>query len=305
MTNVTHASLTGASLHEPKGIESALSGQVYVANGASTGAWTSIDSTAFTGVVSDFLAMTAPSGWLELDGSTISTTTYANLFGVMSLSQSGTRTNGSAIVTSLGSTSTIKAGYYVFGTGITSGTTVLSVDSSSQITMSANAGSSGTSTVIVSPWLLNTGTIKLPDLVTAGRYRRARLSGQAIGTLQADTINSHTHLVSGTSGSQNAQHSHNGTTGSQNADHTHAFGITTVTNSFQLAATPGISSVTAGGASSTSITQGQSGNHQHTFTTDLELTSHQHAISITSAANASAGAETRPVSMVFITCVKT
>lgn len=36
-----HKNLTGADLHEPKGIESATSGQVYVANGAGGGAWTS------------------------------------------------------------------------------------------------------------------------------------------------------------------------------------------------------------------------------------------------------------------------
>jgi len=36
-----HASLTGADLHEPKGITGANSGDVYVADGANGGAWTS------------------------------------------------------------------------------------------------------------------------------------------------------------------------------------------------------------------------------------------------------------------------
>lgn len=35
-----HSALTGADLHEPKGVASATSGQVYVANGAGSGAWT-------------------------------------------------------------------------------------------------------------------------------------------------------------------------------------------------------------------------------------------------------------------------
>lgn len=35
----THASLTGADLHEPKGVASATSGQVYVADGAASGSW--------------------------------------------------------------------------------------------------------------------------------------------------------------------------------------------------------------------------------------------------------------------------
>lgn len=36
---VTHASLTGAELHEPKGVASATSGHVYVANGSGSGTW--------------------------------------------------------------------------------------------------------------------------------------------------------------------------------------------------------------------------------------------------------------------------
>ena len=40
MANVTHASLTGADLHEPKGVATATNNQVYVADGTSSGAWT-------------------------------------------------------------------------------------------------------------------------------------------------------------------------------------------------------------------------------------------------------------------------
>jgi len=40
MGNVTHSSLTGADLHEPKGVATATNNQVYVANGSSSGAWT-------------------------------------------------------------------------------------------------------------------------------------------------------------------------------------------------------------------------------------------------------------------------
>jgi len=44
MVNVEHSTLTGASLHEPKGVGAASSGQVYVANGAGSGVWTSIST---------------------------------------------------------------------------------------------------------------------------------------------------------------------------------------------------------------------------------------------------------------------
>jgi len=39
MANVTHSSLTGADLHEPKGAATANSEDVYVANGSGSGAW--------------------------------------------------------------------------------------------------------------------------------------------------------------------------------------------------------------------------------------------------------------------------
>lgn len=40
-----HRLLTGASLHEPKGVESATAGQVYVADGSGSGVWTDKDAT--------------------------------------------------------------------------------------------------------------------------------------------------------------------------------------------------------------------------------------------------------------------
>lgn len=44
---VEHRNLTGASLHEPKGVENANSGEVYVANGLGSGVWTN----RFSGIV--------------------------------------------------------------------------------------------------------------------------------------------------------------------------------------------------------------------------------------------------------------
>lgn len=40
MANVNHSTLTDPFLHEPKGIATASSGQVYVANGSGSGTWT-------------------------------------------------------------------------------------------------------------------------------------------------------------------------------------------------------------------------------------------------------------------------
>ena len=41
MANVNHSALTDPYLHEPKGASTASSGDVYVANGSGSGAWTS------------------------------------------------------------------------------------------------------------------------------------------------------------------------------------------------------------------------------------------------------------------------
>ena len=44
MANVAHSGLTGANLHEPKGVASATVDKVYVSNGAGSGAWQKIES---------------------------------------------------------------------------------------------------------------------------------------------------------------------------------------------------------------------------------------------------------------------
>jgi len=304
MANVSHASLTGAELHEPKGVASASSGTVYVANGAGSGSWQAIGTSAFTGMIADFVAPAAPTGWLECDGSTISTTTYSALYGVMSITSSGTRTSGSAVITSVPSTTNFKVGYYVFGTGIASGTTILSVDSATQITLSGNASSSGTSTLVVSPWLLDTGTIKLPDLTTAGRYRRSRTSATAVGQVQADQNQSHTHSLSVT-----------GTTDSQGA-HTHTVNITDPghghpgsVGDIQGAAASNITSAAKPGGNDSVITHGQvltiASNTTGITAATVSNGAHTHTVTSTGTSGSTGSSEARPLSMVFITCVKT
>lgn len=64
-----HRNLTGADLHEPKGADTALSGQVYVSDGAGSGSWvnasTIITNTAFTtGDLKPTHKTSADSGWI-------------------------------------------------------------------------------------------------------------------------------------------------------------------------------------------------------------------------------------------------
>jgi hypothetical protein len=308
MANVSHASLTGTQLHEPKGVETAALGSVYVSNGAGSGSWNDIGSSSFTGMIADFVAPLPPTGWLELNGSTISTSTYAGLYAVMTVPTSGTRTNSSAVVTSIPSTTNFRVGYYVFGTGISSGTTILSIDSATQVTLSAAASSSGTASFVVSPWLLNTGTIKLPDLTTVGRYRRSRTSSTKVGDVQTSQNVAHTHAVTGTTDNESVAHTHNfsGGTGAMTANASHSHTQNTNTVYENIGGPFGVTGSAAALANPGTLSTGTTNtDHTHNFsgTTATENTLHVHTMNFTSGSTGST--ETRPESIVVLTCVKT
>jgi hypothetical protein len=175
---------------------------------------------------------------------------------------------------------------------LASGTTVLSVDSPNQITMSGNAGSSGSATVVVSPWLLNTGTITLPDTTTTGRFRRSRSAAKQIGVSQADTFKFHSH-----SGTALSDGLHNHTINISDPGHSH---LTDRANGFIAAIGP------AGGTGYVGSNNGGTG----TSTTGVTATSanngtHTHVLSIDAQGGDADTNETRPVSLVLMTCVKT
>lgn len=76
MTDSVHKNLTGADLHEPKGADTALSGQVYVSDGAGSGVWTTasdvIANAAWsTGDVKTTHKITADTGWIMWSDGTI------------------------------------------------------------------------------------------------------------------------------------------------------------------------------------------------------------------------------------------
>lgn len=72
-----HASLTGANLHEPKGVAAASANTVYVANGAASGAWTSFTTwlaTALAATVAEIARVADVSTRNINVGSTLSVT---------------------------------------------------------------------------------------------------------------------------------------------------------------------------------------------------------------------------------------
>jgi len=305
MANVSHASLTGAQLHEPKGAAAAAQGEVYVANGSGSGNWTSISVSAFTGMIADFVAPAPPTGWLELNGAIISTSTYAALASVMKIAFTGTRNSGSAIISGIASTANMRAGYYVFGTGFVAGTIIVTVDSPTQITVSNTASSSGTGALDCSPWAMNTGTITLPDLTTSGRYRRSRTASTKVGDIQASQNLAHTHGVSGTTSGHSVDHTHtfSGTSGGQSVSHTHTYNDE-VNRSGTSGGGGAFFQMPNGGATAVQ-TGAASADHTHAYsgTTGGVSANHTHTFSATSASDG--GTDVRPLTLVVLTCVKT
>ncbi len=76
----------------------------------------------------------------------------------------GNRTSGSPIISAISSTANLQAGQAISGTGIPADTFILSVDSSSQITMSANASSGSTTSTTITPVILTSVTCNVPML---------------------------------------------------------------------------------------------------------------------------------------------
>ena len=149
-----------------------------------TTAASSIVTAAPPGAIMAFGASSAPTGWLVCDGSAVSRTSYAALFAVLSTTWgtgdgsttfnlpdlrgqflrgydsrtpgsgaldtttfSGILTNGNSTISGISSTTYLKAGAPITGTGISAGTTISSVSTNS-IVLSANATASSSTITI-------------------------------------------------------------------------------------------------------------------------------------------------------------
>jgi hypothetical protein len=120
-------------------------------------------------------AVDEPTGYVFGYGQPILRSTYSAYFTAVTRVQSGTRTSGNPTITGLSTTAGLGFGMPIEGTGIPAGTTISSVTSTT-ITMSANATSSGTSNATVLTTGYGTGgdstTVGVKDCrgrMTAGR----------------------------------------------------------------------------------------------------------------------------------------
>ena len=307
MANIVHSVLAGTEVHEPKGVSSASIGQVYVADGNGSGNWANVGTSSFIGMIADFTWPVVQDGWLECDGSDINSTTYGALFSVMTIQMNGTRVSSTNTITSLSSTSSMRVGYYIYGTGIPEDTTITTINSGTQITMSANASSSGTANVIISPWRLGNGTIRLPDLSTAGKFRRSRSSSTVVGQSQDSQNQSHSHTYSGTTTNNSANHVHtySGSTGTMSANATHSHspsggGVFYGTGGTLLNTADGNIFGLYGSVTTTSVNL----DHTHTYSGTTSGVSANHAHNFSGTSSVEGGSEARPSNLIVMTCVK-
>lgn len=143
--------------------------------------------------------LSARGGELPCDGTNYLRASYPDLFAAITVSTTGNTTSGSPIITNIPSTTGMRAGHAVSGTGIPSATAILTVDSATQITLNKNATSSNTGgAFVVAPWGPGDGstTFTAPLLTDSGRFLRSSSASLAPGTYQADTVGPHNHSAS-------------------------------------------------------------------------------------------------------------
>lgn len=90
------------------------------------------------GVVFNWPQLTPPTWALSLDGSLVSRQAYNTLLDILNPRRQGTFTNGAATITGMTSTVDMFVGMPVEGPGIPAATTIISIQSISAATMSAN-----------------------------------------------------------------------------------------------------------------------------------------------------------------------
>jgi microcystin-dependent protein len=149
------------------------------------------------------------------------------------------------------------------------------------------------------------------------RYRVGKnTAAAAVGTLQASQNKSHTHTGSGTTSNADADHTHTqqGTfvSGTENQSLSHTHGVTggTIGGAAvgQLAGGTFDPTIVRG-ATNISISAGGPSAHNHNVTisgqTGGASASHGHPYSFTTSVGSADGTEARPLTAVYITCIKT
>lgn len=132
-----------------------------------------------------------PENYLWRDGSAVSRTTYADLYAATTLVLNGTSTVGLATITGLSSTARLYVGQQVTSPNFTGIVTIVSKDSGTQVTVSANAGVAGASDCSFYRYGAGDGSTTFNVGNTAGRSPMGagtgvglteRIAGKLLGT---------------------------------------------------------------------------------------------------------------------------
>lgn len=163
-----HSTLSGADLHEPKGIGGATVNQVYVANGASSGAWTSFATWLLTQTAATIAEITRAcdvSVRLVLSGATLSLT-EATHDGKTILLNFGT----GATVTLPASTGSGARFKIVIKTPLSSGSYIVKVANSSDIIQGTLATTASDAAGTAKGWVAAAAddTVTLNNTTTGG-----------------------------------------------------------------------------------------------------------------------------------------
>lgn len=149
-----------------------------------------------------------------------------------------------------------------------------------------------------------TTTFGVPNTKDTGRYRRSRTSTVTEGTAQANQIGAHTHTGTTASGGVDHTHAFSGTTGGQSADHSHNVNVPTPATLGRSNGSGSPVDVWGGGGNAITTSGGASNDHTHSFSGNTGAsTAYLHTHTFTT--NSTGGTETRPESLVVVTCIKT
>jgi microcystin-dependent protein len=138
-----------------------------------------------SGTVTDFAGLAAPAGWTLCGGQAISRTTFASLFNAITLQTIGNTTATSPIVTGIPSTTGMVAGMPISGPNFPA-TTILSVDSGTQIHLAVNATGTGVGSALqICPHGAGDGvtTFNVPDIRGRTTHGRDDMNGTAANRL--------------------------------------------------------------------------------------------------------------------------
>lgn len=254
MANVSHATLTGSELHEPKGVATASASTVYVADGLGSGSWVDINtlltSTNFTtGDGKLTLKTTADSTWVMANDGTIGD------------ALSGATTRANADCEDL---------FTLLWNNI----------SNTYAAVSGGRGANAAADWAAHKTIALTKQLGRAIVISGtGSGLTARTLGATFGeeshALTSAENGAHTHT--GTTGTESATHTHSGTTSTESADHTHQETTPTLGNQGTIGSSgsylvASVAAATTSGISAlhthTITTGGQSVNHTHTITTD-------------------------------------